>query len=142
MSSALLDRKVISQTHLPRYPTGMQHNFKQRIQKVITALSRAPGSHALVVSSNPAVIRSADEHYPYRANSDLFYLTGSTAANITLVVRNSATPKVVLILPVEDPMKVVWDGPAPSITPTAKAIGAKVIRSRDPRRSVYELLKV
>jgi len=141
MSSALLDRKVISQTHLPRYPTGMQHNFKQRIQKVITALSRAPGSHALVVSSNPAVIRSADEHYPYRANSDLFYLTGSTAANITLVVRNSATPKVVLILPVEDPMKVVWDGPAPSITPTAKAIGAKVIRSRDPRRSVYELLK-
>jgi Xaa-Pro aminopeptidase len=119
----------------------MKHNFKQRIQKLITALDRSPGSHAAVISSNPAVTRSADQHYPYRANSDLYYLTGCTAPDVTLVVRNSATPKVVLVIPAEDPVKVTWEGAAPSITPTAKSIGATVIRSKDPRKSVYELLR-
>jgi Xaa-Pro aminopeptidase len=119
----------------------MKHNFKQRIQNVITALGRTTGSHALVISSNPNVTRSADQHYPYRANSDLYYLTGSTSPDVTLVVRNSASPKVVLIVPTEDPTKVVWEGAAPSIAPTAKAIGATVIRSKDPRKAVYELLR-
>ncbi len=119
----------------------MNHNFKQRLKRAIAILSRTPGSHALIVSSNPAVTRSADQHYPYRANSDLFYLTGSSAPDVTLVVRNSASPKVVLVVPVEDPVKVVWNGAPQSITPTAKAIGATVVRSKDPRGSVYELLR-
>ncbi len=131
----------ISKTRIPSYPNEMKHNFKQRIQKVLTALGRSTGSHALVISSNPNVTRSADQHYPYRANSDLYYLTGCTYPDVTLVVRNSGSPKVVLVVPTEDPTKVIWEGATPSITPTAKAIGATVIRSKDPRKSVYELLR-
>jgi Xaa-Pro aminopeptidase len=131
----------ISKVRLPSYPTDMKHNFKERIQRVITALGDKAGSHAIVVSSNPTATRSADQHYPYRANSDLYYLTGCTSPDVTLVLRNNVAPKIVLVVPAEDPVKVVWEGATRSIAPTAKTIGATVIRSKDPRRSVTELLQ-
>jgi len=119
----------------------MSHNFRQRIRRVIKALKDSGGSNALVLSSNPTVTRSADQHYPYRANSDLYYLTGCTSPDLTLVVRDRATPQVVLVVPVEDPVRVVWEGKVSSIAPQARAIGASVVRTKDPRRTVSELLK-
>lgn len=119
----------------------MAHNFKKRVQQVIGALQRTGGSNALVLSSNPPVTRSADQHYPYRANSDLYYLTGSTAPDLTLVIRNKATPHVVLIVPSPDPTKILWEGAAPTLTPVAKAIGATILKSKDPQKSLRELLR-
>lgn len=85
--------------------------------------------------------RSADQHYPYRANSDLYYLTGCTSPDTTLVVRGNQTPAVILIVPPEDPVKKLWEGLSPSIAPIAKKIGATVIKTKEPLRTVRELLK-
>lgn len=85
--------------------------------------------------------RSADQHYPYRANSDLYYLTGCTSPETTLVIRGRHTPTVTLIVPPEDPVKKLWEGSSSSITPIAKQIGATVIKSKEPLRTVRELLK-
>ena len=130
----------ISQTTCPSYSLDMAHNFKERVRKVIAALKRDGGSNALVVSSNPPATRSADQYYPYRANSDLYYLTGCTAPDVTLVIRDNATPQIIILAPVEDPTKVLWEGAAPSLAPIARAIGAKVIRSKDVKKSLRELL--
>jgi Xaa-Pro aminopeptidase len=119
----------------------MPHNFKQRVQRVLAALKRSGGSNALILSSNPLVTRSADQHYPYRANSELYYLTGCTAQNITLVIRDKASPHVILVVPEANATKVLWEGPSPSLAPLAKQIGATIIRSKDPRKKVGELLR-
>lgn len=119
----------------------MSHNFKQRVQRVLATLKRSDGSNALILSSNPLMTRSADQHYPYRANSDLYYLTGCTEENVTLVIRDKATPHVILVVPEENATKVLWEGPSPSLAPVAKQIGATIIRSKDPRKSVSELLR-
>ena len=119
----------------------MTHNFKQRIKRALAALDSLEGSNALIISSNPGAVRSADQEYPYRANSDLYYLTGYRSNDVTLVLRNSASPKIILVTSVEDPVKVLWEGTAPSLKPLTKAIGATVIRSKDQKRTVKDLLK-
>ncbi|MFN4896154.1 MAG: aminopeptidase P family protein [Pseudomonadota bacterium] len=118
----------------------MKHNFRKRIQQALAALRQHNGSSALVVSSNPHVTRSADQHFPYRANSDLYYLTGCVSPDVTLILRNKATPQVILLTPVDEPKKIVWEGAAPSLTPIAKAIGASVVRSKNIKKSLRELL--
>jgi Xaa-Pro aminopeptidase len=119
----------------------MKHNYKKRVQQAVAELRRKGGSNALIVSSNPLVTRSADQHYPYRPNSDLYYLTGCTAPDVTLVIRNKETPHIMLVTEAENPTKVLWEGRSPSLALVSKAIGATVVRSKDPLKSVRELLR-
>ena len=118
----------------------MTHNYKARIRKVLSTL-KASGKHqALVVSSNPSAIKSADQHHTYRANSDLFYLTGITAPDVTLVVRTSQAPHVVIVAPAKDPVRILWEGPQPPLNKFASGIGAQLLHSTEPRKAVRELL--
>jgi Xaa-Pro aminopeptidase len=45
------------------------------------------------------------------------------------------------VVPPDDPIKKMWEGSSPSVTPIAKQIGATVIKSKEPVRTVRELLK-
>lgn len=120
----------------------MKHNFKKRIQLAISQLKEfAGGSNALIISSNPTATRSADQHYPYRANSDLYYLTGSTAPDLTLVLKDRGDSQITLIVEPEDPKKILWEGRSQAIAPIAKEIGADIIRSKDPKATIRDLTR-
>jgi Xaa-Pro aminopeptidase len=119
----------------------MKNTHALRITKALKLLKGAPRKEALVISSNPSAIRSRDTHYPYRANSDLFYFTGSHAEELTLVLRPHAKDPVVLIAPPEDKVKNMWDGAPPPIKPLAKALKAPLMRTHEPVKQIIALLR-
>lgn len=119
----------------------MKEMHRARIQKALKSLKLESGSSALVLSSNPHCVRSRDTHYPYRQNSDLFYFTGSHHQELTLVLRPHANDKVILVAPIEDPIKRVWDGSQPSLKALARKLGATEMPSKDPMATVRGLLR-
>ena len=119
----------------------MKNAHALRITKALTLLKGSSRKEALVISSNPSVIRSRDTHYPYRPNSDLFYFTGSHAEELTLVLRPHAADPVVLIAPPEDKVKNMWEGAPPPLKPLAKALKAPLLSTHEPVKQVLSLLR-
>jgi Xaa-Pro aminopeptidase len=119
----------------------MQEIHRKRIKKALSLLRSAPTSQTLVISSNPAATRSRDTHFPYRQNSDLFYLTGTSHQSLTLVLRPHAKEQIVLVAPPEDPLKKVWDGSQPSPKALARSLGASEVLSKDVHTAVRNLVR-
>ena len=66
----------------------------------------------LVLPSAPERIRSRDTHYPYRQDSDLWYLTGFPEPEAVLVlVPGRAHGEALLFCRERDPDREGWDGP-------------------------------
>lgn len=76
-------------------------------------LMRMAGDDAiLVLPSAPERIRSRDTHYPYRQDSDLWYLTGFPEPESVLVlVPGRAHGESLLFCRERDPEREGWDGP-------------------------------
>jgi Xaa-Pro aminopeptidase len=71
-------------------------------------------SAAVIISSNRPMPRNADQYYPFRQSSDMYYLTGIRQAGCTLVM--VAQPSAgefaeMLYIPVQDQKAATWDGP-------------------------------
>ena len=66
----------------------------------------------LVLPAAPERIRSRDTHYPYRQDSDLWYLTGFPEPEAVLVlVPGRAHGEALLFCRERDPEREGWDGP-------------------------------
>lgn len=120
---------------------SMKNQYLSRIEKALSLLKDSDTTQALVISSNPSAVRSRDTHFPYRQNSDLFYFTGTSHQNVTLILRPNAKEPVVLVAPPEDDTKKMWDGAQPSIAALAHSIKASVVISKDSLTSVRSLLR-
>ena len=69
-----------------------------------------PGAVA-VVRSLPERLRNGDAYYPFRQQSDVFYLTGFPEPETTLVLRPGAeTERFVMFVRPRDPEMETWDG--------------------------------
>lgn len=71
-------------------------------------------SSAVVISSNRAMPRNADQTFPFRQSSDMYYLTGIRQQGCTLVM--FAEPSMgefreILYIPESDRKSTIWDGP-------------------------------
>ncbi len=119
----------------------MTRSHSNRIKNALKLLKTSQQRAALVVSSNPSQIRSRDTHYPYRANSDLYYLTGSRAEDLTLVLRPHSPEPVVLIAPPEDKVKNLWDGAPAPIKPLATSLRARLVLTTEPAKQIISLLR-
>ena len=119
----------------------MKPIFRSRVKKALEILAQSGSSEALIVSGNPSAIRSRDTHFPYRPNSDLFYLTGSISGEITLVLRPHSKQPVVLIAPPMDSLKNLWEGPTTPIKPLAKFLNAELVVTSDPLKAVLNALR-
>lgn len=102
--------------------------FRKRLKKVAQFLKAESRASALLISSNPRVLKSADEHFAYRANSDLFYLTGCDEADLTLLVLPSPAKPVLLSKPVSKHQRV-WEGKGLSVEKLTQELGAEAIIS-------------
>ncbi|MDH5834306.1 aminopeptidase P N-terminal domain-containing protein [Luteimonas kalidii] len=76
-------------------------------------LMRMAGDDAiLVLPSSPERVRSRDTHYPYRQDSDLWYLTGFAEPEAVLVlVPGRRHGEALLFCRERDPEREGWDGP-------------------------------
>ncbi len=111
--------------------------YKRRVAKVKQLLKEKNGS--LLVTSAPVMLRSRDTAFPYRQNSDFFYLTGTTAPDLALLV--SGQRGAFLIAPPVDEKKVVWEGAPPSYRSIAREIGAELIVTDRPRQEILQQVK-
>ncbi|MDE0092535.1 MAG: aminopeptidase P family protein [Oligoflexia bacterium] len=68
-----------------------------------------PKGSALILSSLPQFFRQVDVSYPYRQESNFYYLTGFEQADSLFVLFPSA--QSVLFIQDKDPIKEIWDGP-------------------------------
>ena len=89
-----------------RKPTFDMNIFAERRKKLGQQI---PGS-ALVVASHPELIRNHDVHFPYRQDSNMFYLTGWEEPESILIVRPGQTPETVMFVRRRDRERETWDG--------------------------------
>ena len=77
-----------------RKPNYDMNIFAARRQK----LAKEIQGSALVVFAHPERIRNDDVHFPYRQDSNLFYLTGFEEPESILVFRPGLTPETVMFV--------------------------------------------
>ncbi len=112
--------------------------YRARIARVQKKLKETGG--VLLLSSAPQCIRNRDTHYPYRQNSDFYYLTGSVERNLALFV--SSTEKAPLLFaPKANPQRTVWEGNPEDPKKLARALGAELIVTENPAAEVIRRVK-
>lgn len=89
-----------------RTPQFDMNIFKERRQE----LARRMRGAVLVLAANPYVIRNNDVHYPYRQDSNLFYLTGFEESDSIFIFRPGQKPETVMFVLPKDPLRETWDG--------------------------------
>jgi Xaa-Pro aminopeptidase len=85
--------------------------------------SMAPDSVAFLVGAAP-VTRSADTEYPFRQNSDFWYLTGFDHPNAVAVIRKGAGPTYSLFVEPRDRAAETWTGYRPGLEGARSEHGA------------------
>ena len=88
--------------------------FAHRRDRVLAAMRAAGGGVALIAAA-PLATRSRDTEFPYRQNSDFFYLCGFTEPDALLVLdsRGQGTvqaPSSLLYCREKDPLRETWEG--------------------------------
>ena len=88
-------------------------HWRQALVRRRKALMQAAGDGAiLVLPAAPERIRSRDTHYPYRQDSDFWYLTGCDEPEAVLVlVPGRRHGESILFCRERDPEREGWDGP-------------------------------
>jgi Xaa-Pro aminopeptidase len=90
-----------------RKPTENIEIFKRRRDRVVKAMS--PNS-ALIVAANPEMVRNDDVHYPYRQDSNIYYLTGFEEPESFLLLRPGKNPESVMFVREKNIERETWDG--------------------------------
>jgi len=84
-------------------------HYRRRRRRVLAAME--PGSLALIPAAKEAV-RNRDVHYPFRQDSDFFYLTGFPEPEALMVlVPGRKEGELILFCRPRDEPRELWDGP-------------------------------
>ena len=89
-----------------RTPPFEMSIFKERR----TQLGSRMMGRALILAAHPEVIRNHDVHYPYRQDTNFFYLTGFDEPEAVLIFRPGRHPESVLFVRNKDVVRETWDG--------------------------------
>ncbi|WP_195829322.1 aminopeptidase P N-terminal domain-containing protein, partial [Bordetella pertussis] len=71
---------------------------------------RAAGGGIAILPTAPQALRNRDAEYPYRHDSDFFYLTGFTEPEAWLVLVAGATDRALLFCRDKHPEHEIWEG--------------------------------
>jgi Xaa-Pro aminopeptidase len=94
----------------------MQHSHQQhreRRARLIAEMRSHSGGGIAAIPTAPEAIRNADTHYPYRADSHFYYLSGfpePEAAVVLLAGEHSGDSKQVLFCRERNAEREIWDG--------------------------------
>jgi Xaa-Pro aminopeptidase len=102
----------------------------------------APGS-ALLIRSGEAKIRSGDQYYPYRQNSNFFYLTGiKQRDNLLAIHPDHPDPSLreVLFIRRSTPKSDLWSGPLPGLKEASELSGIEEVRWMEEKDTLLETI--
>jgi len=114
-----------------RYPLISNTLFKQNRKKLAGLL---PTGSLAVFAAAAKMPRNGDQFYPYRQQSDFFYLTGIEAENAFLMLYPSCqSPELqeVLFIEAYNPVKATWDGHMLSQQEATDISGIQTINKED-----------
>ena len=110
----------------PDFPVGRYHEdlsaFAKRRASLLTQLEAAGGG-ALLLPTAPERIRNGGTAYPYRFDSDFYYLTGYLEPDAWLLLRTHESPRSVLFCRDRDPEKELWEGRRLGVAAAPQALG-------------------
>lgn len=86
------------------------NEFQQRREHLLKLLKKASPSALAVIPSASLQTRSRDTEFPFRQDSDFFYLTGFNEPDAVLVLAPSADAPVQLFCQPSNPAEEVWHG--------------------------------
>ncbi len=86
--------------------------------------SMGDGAVALIQGAS-LVTRSNDTEYPFRQNSDFWYLTGFDHPHATAVLRTDGGPRYTLFVEPRDPEMETWNGFRPGLEGATSTYGAE-----------------
>ena len=89
-----------------RKPAEKIEIFKERRRQLG---SQIKGS-ALILAAHPEHLRNDDVQYPYRQDSNLYYMTGFEEPQSILLFRPGQTPETVMFVRKKDTERETWDG--------------------------------
>jgi len=88
--------------------------YRSRCKKVLDFLANISGFETgdlrFVLESGTEKVFSNDVHYPFRVNSDFFYLTGFIESDAVLVLDPAAENPVSLFIKQADKNMIIWEG--------------------------------
>jgi Xaa-Pro aminopeptidase len=106
-----------------RYSKIPKELFIRNRQKLIRRLEEYS---VAIVHSNDQMLRSGDQYFPFRQNSDLFYLTGiEQEMTILLISPDSADRQEILFIRKPDPKMEAWEGKKLSLDEASEISGIK-----------------
>ncbi len=83
-----------------------------------------------IIHSNDQMVRSGDQYYPYRQNSDMFYLCGIEQEMSVLLIcgdQENADKRVILFIRKPDPALETWEGKKLDKETAGKISGIKTV---------------
>lgn len=89
-----------------RKPLENVATFKRRREAVLKKLNNS----AMVIAAHPEQIRNHDVHFPYRQDSNLYYLTGFEEPESVLILKPGSFPESVLFVRKKNIERETWDG--------------------------------
>ncbi len=102
--------------------------YASRRERVLEAMG--PDSVALLLGAQLAT-RSADTHFPFRQDSDFWYLTGFDYPNAAAVLRTDGGPRFTLFVEPRDLTAETWNGYRPGIEGAVADFGADEAQAID-----------
>ena len=100
--------------------------YQKRLAKVKRELAkRDPGSAMLVSSATPCV-RSNDLYYPYRQDSNFYYLTGSKLSGLSLLIVTNLKEPILYASP-QNKGDLLYHGKRKNLKTLADNLGTKLI---------------
>jgi Xaa-Pro aminopeptidase len=89
-----------------RKPSENPSLFSDRRRRLAEKIS---GS-ALIVASAPEAIRNGSVHFPFRQDSNLYYLSGFEEPESILLFRPGMSPETTMFVRKKNPERETWDG--------------------------------
>ncbi|MBS2025248.1 MAG: aminopeptidase P N-terminal domain-containing protein [Deltaproteobacteria bacterium] len=92
------------------FPPLPQAVYAARRDEVRRRMRELAGPSTLVVHSTPVATRNHDVEHPYRADADLYWLTGFTEPECALVLSTEGNEPFTLFVRPRDKDKELWNG--------------------------------
>ncbi|MFC5472634.1 Xaa-Pro aminopeptidase [Paraherbaspirillum soli] len=83
--------------------------YSTRRTKLIAQM-QAMGGGVAIISTAPEVTRNADSEFPYRHDSNFYYLSGFTEPDAVIVLVAGKNPKAILFCREKNLEREIWDG--------------------------------
>ena len=109
--------------------------YQQRRQRLLDYLAQQAEPAVAVIASAALVTRSHDTEYPFRQNSNFYYLTGFNEPNALLILAPHLDQPVQLLCQPSDPAAEVWHGRRLGVEAAKQELGVDMAASIEHQNS-------